>query len=309
MVLRQDGASAMREYDEYEDDNIRLYTPVFQRVIILTAVIIAVPVMMWTITTFVRSYVARPKVPALEHVASTAASVPIATAAKAPPRAAPSTQPAPTAQMAPRADRGTASETPNPPAEANKGALALAALPDSPTGSVAANNSAPLQPVPIQTSAPAGPAPAAVPAVDTASAAAPTASLPRTSAAARPTDNGASSGATTSADRAIAWPNPNSASPPDFTASRPTRSPQAAAPVPARVAAIETVPAGEPILGRVPLPRQRPGHVAIASSGPASGGSMPRSVPLPPARPAAAPAEAPAVFEISTGRAELENAH
>jgi hypothetical protein len=56
----------MREYDdygEYRDDHIRLYTPVLQRVTILTAVIIAVPVLMWTVTTFVRSYVARPKVP------------------------------------------------------------------------------------------------------------------------------------------------------------------------------------------------------------------------------------------------------
>ena len=45
----------MREHDDYyNDENIRLYTPVLQRVIILAAVIIAVPVMMWTITTFVR---------------------------------------------------------------------------------------------------------------------------------------------------------------------------------------------------------------------------------------------------------------
>jgi hypothetical protein len=34
----------MREYDDYDDENIRLYTPVLQRVIILAAVIIAVPV-------------------------------------------------------------------------------------------------------------------------------------------------------------------------------------------------------------------------------------------------------------------------
>jgi len=51
----------MREYDD--DDNIRLYTPVLQRIIILVAVIIAVPVVMWTITTFVRTYVAPPTVP------------------------------------------------------------------------------------------------------------------------------------------------------------------------------------------------------------------------------------------------------
>ena len=64
----------MREYDDdyggYRDDHIRLYTPVLQRVIILTAVIIAVPVLMWTVTTFVRSYVARPKVPVLQQVAA-----------------------------------------------------------------------------------------------------------------------------------------------------------------------------------------------------------------------------------------------
>ena len=55
---------------EYEDDNIRLYTPVLQRVIILAAVIIAVPVVMWTITTFVRTYVASPKAPIYQHMAA-----------------------------------------------------------------------------------------------------------------------------------------------------------------------------------------------------------------------------------------------
>src|SRR4029077_13658778 len=64
---------AMREYDDhggFRDDHIRRYTPVLQRVIILTAVIIAVPVLMWTVTTFVRSYVARPKVPVPLHAAA-----------------------------------------------------------------------------------------------------------------------------------------------------------------------------------------------------------------------------------------------
>src|SRR5690348_11168312 len=121
----------MREYDDYSDDSIRLYTPVFQRVIILTAVIIAVPVVMWTITTFVRSYVARPKMPALEHVASTSASVPITAAATTPPSAAPSSQPAPASQTAPRNNRAAASEPANPPADVKKGTLTLAALPDS----------------------------------------------------------------------------------------------------------------------------------------------------------------------------------
>ena len=49
----------MREYDE-DDDNIRRSAPVLRRVIILVAVIIAVPVMMWPITNIFRSYVERP---------------------------------------------------------------------------------------------------------------------------------------------------------------------------------------------------------------------------------------------------------
>ncbi len=49
----------MREYD----DHIRLYTPILQRIIILVAVIIAVPVVLWTITAFVRAYVAPPQLP------------------------------------------------------------------------------------------------------------------------------------------------------------------------------------------------------------------------------------------------------
>ncbi|MFZ0375994.1 MAG: hypothetical protein WAL39_22095, partial [Xanthobacteraceae bacterium] len=58
----------MREYDDY---NIRLYTPVLQRVIILLAVIIAVPVVMWTITTMVRTYVAPPKAPTFQRMTET----------------------------------------------------------------------------------------------------------------------------------------------------------------------------------------------------------------------------------------------
>src|SRR6516162_5478252 len=58
------------DYDEYHDDGVRLHTPVLQRVLILAAVIIAVPLVMWTITALVRSYVARPKVPVIQHLAS-----------------------------------------------------------------------------------------------------------------------------------------------------------------------------------------------------------------------------------------------
>ena len=53
----------MREYDE-DDYNIRR-APVLRRVVILVAVIIAVPMMMWTTTIFIRSYV---KTPPFRHL-------------------------------------------------------------------------------------------------------------------------------------------------------------------------------------------------------------------------------------------------
>src|SRR5262245_10614945 len=59
----------MREYDE-DDYNTRSYAPVLRRVIILVAVIIAVPVMMWTATNFIRSYVG-PKTPTFRHLTLT----------------------------------------------------------------------------------------------------------------------------------------------------------------------------------------------------------------------------------------------
>ena len=93
----------MREYD---DENIRLYTPVLQRVIILLAVIIAVPVVMWTITTMVRTYVAAPKAPVFQRLTdnppSDTASVAAVGSRPAAPEQAQSA--APTGQLA---DAGT----------------------------------------------------------------------------------------------------------------------------------------------------------------------------------------------------------
>src|ERR1700751_2731376 len=118
----------MREYDDYDGESIRLYTPVLQRVIILAAVIIAVPVMMWTITTFVRGYVARPKVPALEHVAST--SVPARIPAISP--SPPSPAPPPANQSAPqRVDGASANDAASLAADARNGPPNLASAPDA----------------------------------------------------------------------------------------------------------------------------------------------------------------------------------
>ena len=286
----------MREYDDYDDDSIRLYTPVLHRVIILAAVVIAVPVLMWTITTFVRSYVARPKVPLLEHIASTGAPMRIPLLA-APPG------PAPVAvdQSAPRGDGAAASVA--DPAGENTGAVAKPPesnpSPGPGTGPAAASpQAAPMQAPSPAMSAPATTADAATGTNPTAAAPAP----PRLPQAPRPTDTTGYSGPTSS-DRGIAWPNPNATNPPDFAAPRLAPS----APPPAtRTATVETLPADEPLRGPVPLPRQRPSILAMTATT-ATGGP----VPMPRARPGEAPAAdtGTIVEPPASGRSELENAH
>ena len=83
-----------------DEDNIRQYLPVLRRIIILVAVLTAIPVVMWTITAFVRSHVAPPRAPALQPMAIAPSNPPanttVAAAADQPP-----TQPVNTAKAAP----------------------------------------------------------------------------------------------------------------------------------------------------------------------------------------------------------------
>lgn len=67
-----------------EDEDIRHYMPVLRRLIILVAVIIAIPVVMWTITAMVRTYVGPPKLPTFRPIAAAPASGGPAEAAAAP---------------------------------------------------------------------------------------------------------------------------------------------------------------------------------------------------------------------------------
>jgi hypothetical protein len=273
----------MREYDDYSDDSIRLYTPILQRVIILAAVIIAVPVVMWTITTFVRSYVARPRVPALEHVASTIPSI------RVPLTAAPSSPAPPPDQSSAPQIAGSASDTANAAADMKQATGNLAALPSSGGAPGVTNSpSSAVQAAPMQAVSPASTA---------ATGDASPASLARQSPlqAPRPNDGAALSAGASSSDRGIAWPNPNATNLPDFAGPR-LASPTAP---PARTAAAEVIPAGDPLSGPVPLPRHRPSIFAMAASmagtttgtiaGPVATGGP---VPLPRARPGDAPAEA-----------------
>ena len=105
----------MREYDD--DSNIQHYAPVLRRIIILVAVITAVPVMLWTITAFMHTYIAQPTIPAPRPLAAaTATAAPASpaadTAATNPPTpaAAPS-QPAPAATDAKATDDGRGDRT------------------------------------------------------------------------------------------------------------------------------------------------------------------------------------------------------
>ena len=47
----------------YDDDNSQSFGPVLRRIAILAVIITAVPVMLWSITAFMRTYVAQPVIP------------------------------------------------------------------------------------------------------------------------------------------------------------------------------------------------------------------------------------------------------
>lgn len=215
----------MREYDD-DDDNIRLYAPVLQRVIILAAVIIAVPVMMWTITTFIRSYVARPKVPTFQHVAepSPGPSPASPLAASLPPAPQPAQPAAPAL-----ADAGTtASDARAPLPDAVSGPPKVPMLapppgdagpPAGPPPSVPAHSPPPVPPL-------AGPPPNAAP--NTAPGPA-----PNTAASAAP--NPAASAAPIAAPSPAPNPTPPSAAqnPPQGVPSSPANAaPAPSAPIP-----------------------------------------------------------------------------
>ena len=295
----------MRDYD---DQNIRLYTPVLQRVIILLAVIIAVPVVMWTITTVVRTYFAPPKVPTFQRMtenqpsgtvsdAMQAAPAAPASAAPAAPAAAQTQAAAPSGQVA---DAGTTASDAHPalieikkPADGQPqaGAGAPAATPQIAVATQSPSAQPPTpaaQPMPM----PAAPSqPMAVPAsAASAAPAAPAAASPPMGAMQH---SAASTGTTTAPGSNIAWPNPNTNAPPQVGTDNGAKETKAAtgpspAPPPTPASgdtASEALPSGQPIAGRIPLPPRRPMQFAMAQTGGA--------IPLPRPRPADAPAATP----------------
>ena len=318
----------MREYD---DDNIRLYAPVLQRVIVLAAVIIAVPVMMWTITTFVRSYVARPKVPTFQHVtvSEPAQSLPpAAPLAASPPPSPPQAPPQTPLRISPPpppalADAGAAgndgrgplpdagngpSKGPifGPPPDAGSVAIApvtgLAHAPPSasavagapsapPSGPPAGPPSSPAASAPVASAAIAPPAPPAAPAQPAQTQPAQTQPA---SAAPRIAANTSGTAPATPGKGGSAWPNPNAENAPSIG-----ESPQP--PAPTQTASTEAPQVAAPIAGRIPLPRHRPSAVAAAETGSITSMAPTGPVPLPRVRPADAPADASPVTSAPYG--------
>jgi hypothetical protein len=243
------------------EDHTRPFMPLMRRVIILAAVVAAVPVVMWTATGVVRNYLGLPS------------ATPIQTMTAAPVAVAP--------------DQVAAAPTDNPPAPAEdaKAAQAPAAPPmnaasNAPTGigsggsptititsSVAPVTNTAAAPPPPKPAAPASSKmamsnPAASPPANSTAVAAPVASAPT------PND---------------IWPAPPPPPAPVTSVPPMAPAPPMAAPAPMASASLEppvepsadALPQSGALAGRVPLPRKRPPSFIIAQGG----------IPLPRPRP------------------------
>ena len=154
----------MREYED--DSSIQHYAPVLRRIIILVAVITAVPVMLWTITAFMHTYIAQPTIPAPRPLAAaTAAVAPTSPAADAattspPTLAAAPSQPPPAATDARATDDGRSDrirDSAGNNAAPNVQVASTAALSPAPSAAPAA------PPAPAAVTVQAAPAPSVFP--------------------------------------------------------------------------------------------------------------------------------------------------
>ena len=215
-----------------EDEDLGHHVPLLRRIIILVAVITAIPVVLWTITAFVRSYVGPPKIPTFHQLASKASiNEPASTGAS---QDSTDRMMAAAAQQAKLADPSTATDAaPKGPFLAER---AQDANTNAPTASVPASQ--PSTPIVTVSPAPAM-TPAAAPAMSTAK---PADSWPPMPAGTKTTELPMPPAATTPAPADTSAPNAVAA------ATQP----------PASEPAAEDVPAAAPLSGPVPLPKRRP---------------------------------------------------
>jgi hypothetical protein len=244
-------------------------------------VIIAVPVVLWTITAFVRAYIAPPQIPTFRPIA----------AATAPP--APQNVQSQNVQVAVQTVNITTAtdarapsleiKKPSDPAAAATPApqpAPLSAVLPPPFAAANPNTGASTGAAPATVAAPPGIAPASIAPANVA----PQPALQAARATIAP--------AAPSAPAMPAWPAPtafNPSSPPTDTIASLEQ---------ATVDNADNLPAGAPLHGKIPLPPHRPKVVAstnikLASNAMPVAGLTPVSVPLPRARPASAPEPAP----------------
>lgn len=270
-----------------DEDHIRQFMPVLRRIIILVAVLTAIPVVMWTITAFVRTYVGPPKTPTFQR---TADAMPASS----------------TADAAAPGDNGTTGSTPTAPSpilEAKEGATdadanalpsdanaatppAMGAMSAVPANAAPPNNN----PASADSASPAtaAPIPAPPPAAMVQTDGAAKVAAP-TNTAAPPTSPATADAAELPASNPPAYASP-SQSPDDGVQvaaqpPAPTDWPTASAP------AVASLPEGVPILGPVPLPHKRPKTSVLAQ------GPIPLPMPRPEVAGPGAPQAAPTPFD------------
>jgi hypothetical protein len=116
----------------YDDDNSQSFGPVLRRIAILAVIITAVPVMLWSITAFMRTFVAQPVIPSPRPLAAadTANAAPAAASSVSTPTNAPVVEARATATDARGADANQLSDSATP---APTTTASLAPAPAAPT--------------------------------------------------------------------------------------------------------------------------------------------------------------------------------
>lgn len=246
-----------------DSDHVRLYAPALLRVVIVVAVIAAVPVVLWAITAFVSSYVAPPRLPTFRPMAATSSTDDHAGVVAAESHGTRALREALQAKAAatltePIADAGK----PTAGAQSRDGEENALTEPEPPAVVAAAASQPPLvaqAAAPVQAAVGTGGTLWPVPAAPT--------SHPSTS------DKGDKLVPRAGARRLSPWAAPSAES---LAAPQPSASDDAA---------LEPILPGEPFAGPVPLPPQRPRTFAMAAT------PTPGAMPLPRPRPANAPPE------------------
>jgi hypothetical protein len=254
----------MREYDE----NVQHYAPVLRRIIFLVAVITAVPVVLWTITAFVRAYVGPPQLPTFRPLA--ASQLPASDVPQNSVQVAAQTTNVATDARPALLDIKKPAASDTPQTALSMSAPAMSGASASPSAAVAAPVSMPPPPF------------AATRATTAITAAPPNAVLANVAPAQAAT---------------APLSNPAAIAPVD---SGPDAQPASiAAPSRQRASNDNTAgnqPAGTPLKGKIPLPLRRPnpaGSTNIAAHVAFAAAPAPAGIPLPRARPASAPEPAP----------------